>query len=189
MATIDKRCDIGQGFNFDKDRQAPVGFITDMKVGETQFDSKITVKDPTAPTTDMPVVAVLRYFSWEEGGVSKDLAFSGFVDTKTMQKILLLIQSDMSKIEVLFKFKVYSFDPIKQQYFLCVHSNDVEMKGWIQKEGTSLCITVEDTENDQIASPKNFPFSVSITPQPSKQVIHIATSVDGKKPKDWGLKN
>lgn len=188
MPSFSKTCNVMQGFNFDKDKQMTVGFITSMKIGDTQLEAKITVKDPTAPTTDLPVVAVLSGTSWDIGP-STSISFGGQIDTKNKQKVALLTIKDLSKIEVLFKFKVYEFDPVANVYYLCMHCNDTEMKGLVEKTNDVLYLSVSDEASDQVKSPQNYSFSISITPKAEAQQVHLATSNTDKVATAWGIKN
>lgn len=188
MPSFAKSCDIKQGFDYQKDKQTTVGFITSIKIGDVVLDPKITVKDPTAPTTDLPVVAVLNGAHWDIGPTDS-VYLSGQIDTKNKQKVALLTIKDLTKIEVLFKFKVYEYDPVAKAYFLAMHTNDVELKGLVEKQGHDLNLSVSDDESSAVQSPKNFAFAIGIKPQPSAQEIHLATSNTDKVAKNWGIKN
>ena len=188
MPTFSMICDVKQGFNFEKDKQEVVGFITSLKIGDIQLEAKLTVKDPTAPTTDMAVVSVLSASSWDIGATDA-LIFNGQVDTKNKQKISLLTIKDLSKIDVLVKFKVYDYDPVAGVYFLCMHSNDVELKGIVEKTDSELYLNISGGPSDAVKSPKNYAFAISISPKAEAQQIHLATSNEDKVAKDWGIKN
>jgi hypothetical protein len=188
MPTFAKNCDIVQGFDFKKDKQTTVGFITALKIGDSQLEAKITVKDPTAPTTDLAVVAVLTNAMWTIGP-TQPIYFSGQIDTKNKQKVDLLTIKDLSKIEVTYKFKVYSYDPVAKVYYLSMHSNDVELKGLVEKQGEALSLAADEEESTEVQSPKNFGFQIGITPAPTAQEIHLATSNTDKVASAWGIKN
>lgn len=188
MPTFSMICDVKQGFNFEKDKQGVVGFITSLKIGDVQLDAKITVKDPTAPTTDLAVVSVLSAASWDIGATDA-LVLNGQIDTKNKQKVALLTIKDLSKIDVLVKFKVYDYDDVAGVYYLCMHSNDVELKGTVEKTDSELYLNISSGPSDAVKSPKNYAFAISITPKAEAQQIHLATSNADKVAKDWGIKN
>ena len=43
---IDLNHDMTQGFNFRKDKMVQIGFITQLKIGDTDLTADITCKDP-----------------------------------------------------------------------------------------------------------------------------------------------
>ena len=49
MATIQKNLNVRQGYNFKKDIQSTVGFITALKIGDKEVKADQTVKDPQIP--------------------------------------------------------------------------------------------------------------------------------------------
>ena len=83
MPTFRKNCDVRQGYNYKKDVQTPVGYLTSFKVGDITLKADQTVKDPLAPETDFPVVAVCSGAMWELG-VTDALYFSGQVSLPSL---------------------------------------------------------------------------------------------------------
>lgn len=187
MPTFQKNCDIYQGYNFKKDVQTPVGFITSLKVGDITLTADQTCKDPMAPETDLAVVAVLSGSLWELG-VTDALYFSGQLSVYNKQQVLQMIYKDLSKVDVTCKFVVYEYDPIEKKYFKCeLPTDDAELNGLLEKNGEDLNLNVADDASREVQSPENYAFQIGIKPQPSAQTITIATSFTDKVVKSWGM--
>jgi hypothetical protein len=188
MAEFHKACDVYQGYNFKKDRQTPVGFITSLKIGDVTLKVDQTCKDPTAPETDLAVVAVLSGAMWELG-VTDALYFSGQISVANKQSVLALIYKDLTKVDVECDFDVYDYDPLEKKYFKCMMpSDDAAVKGILEKNGGDLNVSVADDPSTDVQSPENYSFQIGIKPQPSAQQVTIATSFTEKVVKSWGLK-
>ena len=188
MATFQKNCDIYQGYNFKKDVQTPVGFITEIKVGDITLKADQTCKDPMAPDDPLPVVAVLSGVLWELG-VTDALYFSGQLSVFNKQQVKQLLYKDLSKVDVICKFVIYEYDPLQKKYYKCLlPTDDKALNGLLEKSGDDLNITVADDASTEVQSPQNFSFQTGIKPQPEDQTITVATSFSDKIVKSWGLK-
>lgn len=188
MPVFDKHCDIKQGYDFQKDIQTPVGYITSLKVGDTELKADQTVKDPLSPDTDFAVVAVLSGANWKLG-VTDGLYFGGQVSVYNKQQIMQLVYKSLSKVDVTFKVAVYEYDPIEKKYFKCLlGTDDAELKGLLDKDGKDLDLFVAEDASPVVLSPQNYAFHVGIVPQPSAQVVTVATSFSDKVVKPWGMK-
>ncbi|GAB4556931.1 MAG: hypothetical protein Tsb0020_00600 [Haliangiales bacterium] len=188
MPEFSKACDIYQGYNYKKDKQTTVGYITSLKVGDTELTADQTCKDPTAPETDLTVVAVLSGVMWELG-VTDAVYFSGQISVKNKQSLLALVYKDMTKIDIQFKFDVYEYDPVEKKYFKCMlPTDDATLKGLLEKNGSELNLSVSDDASMEVQSPENYSMSIGIKPQPEAQQVTIATSFSNKVVKSWGLK-
>jgi len=166
MPTFQKSCDIYQGYNFKKDVQTPVGFITALKIGDTELSADQTCKDPMSPEDDLKVVAVLSGSLWELG-VTDALYFSGQLSVGNKQKVQMLTYKDLTKVDTTCTFTVYDYDPVQKAYFKCKLPTD--------------------DASTEVQSPENYAFQIGIKPQPSAQQITIATSFTDKVVKAWGL--
>lgn len=186
MPNITKACSLYQGFNFKKDQQHTVGFIVSMKIGDTTLTADIAVKDPLNPTTDLKVVAVLNDASWDVGPTDA-IYYSGQISTANRQNVAMLVMSDLTKIEVLFKFAVYEYDPLQKKYFKCFDKDDAELKGLVEKSGNNLSLAVAEAASAEVQSPENYSMQVGIKPQPTAQTIHIATGEGKNVVKAWGI--
>ena len=188
MPTFQKSCDVNQGYNFKKDIQTSVGYLTSLKVGDVTLKADQTVKDPLAPETDFPVVAVLSGAMWELG-VTDTLYYTGQISVYNKQQTQLLTYKDLTKVEVLIKVAVYSYDPIEKKYFKCMlGTDDAELNGLLEKNGADLNLSVADEASSEVQSPENYAFQIGVKPQPSAQVVTVATSFSDKVVKSWGMK-
>lgn len=187
MPEFRRPLDVYQGYNYKKDKQTPVGFITKLKIGDTDLIADQTCKDPTNPTTDLKVVAVLSDVLWQLG-VTDAVYLSGQVSTANRQSIALMVYETLVNIDVTFQFTVYDYDPIAKKYFLSFHSNSTDMKGLLEKRGDELNLSVADDASTEVQSPANFAFIVGIKPQPVAQGLHLATGDQKNVVKSWGLK-
>ena len=101
----------------------------------------------------------------------------------------LLVYKDLSKVDVVFKFAVYSYDPIEKKYFKCMlGTEDAELNGLLEKNGADLNLSVADEASGEVQSPENYAFQIGVKPQPSAQVVTVATSFSDKVVKSWGMK-
>ena len=187
MPTFQKSCDVMQGYNFKKDVQTPIGYLTALKIGGATLKADQTVKDPTAPATDFPVVAVLSGSMWELG-VTDALYFTGQLSVFNKQQTQLLVYKDLSKVDVVFKFAVYAYDPVAKRYFKCLlATDDKDLNGIIEKNGEDLNLSIADDPSTEVQSPANYAFQIGIKPQPSAQVVTVATSFTDRVVKAWGI--
>lgn len=188
MATFSKSLDIYQGYNYKKDVQTAVGFITALKIGDLTLKADQTCKDPMAPETDLSVVTVLSGAMWELG-VTDAHYLTGQISVYNKQQVQLLVYKDLSKVDVEYKFSVYEYDPIEKKYFKCLLStDDATLKGILEKNGGDLNLSAADDASQEVQSPENYTFQIGIKPQPTAQTMTIATSFSDKVVKSWGLK-
>jgi hypothetical protein len=186
MPEFRRPLDVYQGYNYKKDKQTPVGFITKMTVAEQAVTADQTCKDPTNPTQDLKVVAVLSDVLWQTG-VTDAVYLSGQVSTANRQTLALLVYNTLVNINVVYQFSVYDYDPLAKKYFLAFHSNSQDMKGLLEKRGDELNLSVGDDPSTEVQSPENYPLSIGIKPQASAQALHIATGDQKNVVKSWGL--
>ena len=187
MAEFFKSCDIYQGYNYRKDKQTTVGFVTSLKIGDLTLTADQTCKDPTAPETDVKAVLVLSGSMWGLG-VTDAVYVSGQVSVGNKQKLMGLLYKDLTKVDVEFKFSVYEYDPVQKQYYKCMlPTDDAVLKGILEKNGSDLNLSVADDPSREVQSPENYAVQVGIKPQPSAQTMTVATSFSDKVVKAWGL--
>ena len=75
MPAFHKNLDVYQGYDFKKDRQTPVGFLTKLEVGDLTLPADQTCKAPTDPAVDLKAVAVLSGIGgWSGIGVAADMS-------------------------------------------------------------------------------------------------------------------
>jgi hypothetical protein len=186
MPEFRKAIDVYQGYNFKKDKQSPVGFITKLSLGATALAADQTCKLPTNPDTDVKVVSVLSGVLWETG-VTDAVYFSGQVSAVNRQTVAQLVYQTMTDITGTFQFSVFDYDPVAKKYFLCFHSNNVDMKGLLEKRGDELNLSVADDASSEVQSPENYAFNIGIKPQPSTQALQMAVGDQKNFAKIWGL--
>lgn len=186
MAQFARALDTYQGYNYKKDKQSSVGFITELKIGDTTLTADQTCKDPTSPETDLKAVAVLNHFLWNTG-TTDALYFSGQISTANKQNVAMLVLKDLVKVEVTYKYKVYDYDPAAKAYFLACDSQDSQLKGMLEKNGSELNLAVADDPSAEVQIPENYTFQIGIKPQPEAQSIHIATAQGKNVVKAWGV--
>jgi hypothetical protein len=187
MPTFSRSLDIYQGYNYKKDKQTPVGFIIKLKIGDTELKADQACKDPTNPTSDLKVVAVLSNILWETG-VTDAVYFAGQISVDNRQEAAQLVINNLVNVDSVFQFSVYDYDPKEKKYYLAFHSNNADMKGLLEKRGEDLNIAVADDASTEVSSPLNYAFQVGIKPQPEAQALHLATGSGKNFAKSWGLK-
>ena len=186
MAQFRRILDVYQGYNYKKDKQTAVGFITKLKIGDTEIKADQTCKDPTSPETNLKVIAVLTDVLWETG-VTDAVYFSGQVSTANKQAIALMVIKSLVNIDTLFQFAVYEYDPLAKKYFLSFHSNSTDMKGLLEKKGDDINVAVANDASSEVQSPKNYSADLGIKPKTEAQALHIATGDQKNVVKSWGL--
>jgi hypothetical protein len=186
MAEFSKSCDIFQGYNYKKDVQTPVGYITKIKIGDVELKADQTVKDPMSPQDDLKVVAVLSASMWGLGPTDA-LYLSGQVSVGSKQNCVELVYRSLTKVEVVFQFAVYDYDPIAKKYFKCLQCNDTDLKGILEKNGTELNLGVADEKSTEVQSPENYSFYIGIKAQPEAQSLTVAAGDQKNVVKSWGI--
>lgn len=186
MPEFRKVLDVYQGYNFKKDKQTPVGFLTKMKIGTTELKADQTCKDPTIATSDLKVVAVCSDVLWELG-VTDALYFTNQVSVYNRQALAALVINELTNIEVTFQFTVYDYDPVAKVYFKTFHSNDTDMKGLLEKKGEDVNLTISDQPSTEVPSPENYTMNIGIKPLPSAQSLTVCASSRTNVVKSWGL--
>jgi hypothetical protein len=185
--------DIGQGFNFQKDAQFPVGYIYSLKIGagsgETATPSNLNIELPDG-TGKKAVFAVLSSMTWA-GGHGDPIIFEGCISAQNKAVIELLRHKKLSSTQLKIQFIIFDYDPVQFKYFNACSaappdSNPV-LDGLIQKDGNNLNISVEAKEDTVVVSPKNFKFKIGIMPAPNEQGIFFATAIDHNVVKAWGI--
>jgi hypothetical protein len=188
MPQFSRALDVYQGFNFKKDKQSAVGYIVSITIGgEALTADQETIKDPENPEQVLSekVVAVLNHYLWETG-VTDGMYFAGQLSTANKQKLAEMLYKKMSNIEVVFKYVVYEYDPLKKKYF---KSNfvDAALKGLLEKSGDELNLAVADNASTEVQSPKNYTFQIGVKPQTLEQAVNLATADQKNISKQWGV--
>lgn len=188
MPQFARALDVYQGFNFKKDKQTPVGYITKLTVGGQAFTADMeTVKNPEEPDKALSdkVVAVLNHVLWQTG-VTDAFYFSGQVSVGNKQSLSAQLLGKMVDMTVEFKFIIFEYDPLQKKYFKSM-TVDKDLKGLLEKNGDEMNLAVADDESREVQSPKNFTLQIGIKPQNIEQSVNIATASGKNIVKQWGV--
>lgn len=185
MPAVNKKCDVSQGYNFNRDSQSAVGHLLKLKIAEKQFEADQKVKSPI-DEADIQVVAVLDSWYWE-GGAADPFSMSGMFSEENKAELGTLLHTDLRNTEVLISFTVYEYYGKTKKYYKSVHTNDTDMKTLIEKSGSGdLAIFIAD-QTTKISGLELYHFSISVAPQREEQDLHIATTDTAKLVKKWGI--
>lgn len=189
MPQFARSLDIYQGFNFKKDKQVPVGFVTKLTLGgELVLEAdQISIKDPTQPGVNLQekVVGVLSHYLWDTG-TTDAIYLSMQVSVGNKTKLAAKLLTDWTSMDVTFAYVVYEYDPVKKKYFKS-NWTEPELKGILEKNGDNLNLTVADDPSTEVQSPKNFTLQIGIKPQTEEQTVHMATGEGFNLTKLWGV--
>ncbi len=187
MASSYFSCDISQGFNFQKDVQPRVGHLTELKIGDTDYKKDLTVTDPTKVDGDkLKVVGVISGINWE-GGHASPIVVNCRLSTGNKESSMLLQHKSLSKTGVKYAFVIYDYDPTKEEYYPCFHTNSTALEGLVDKRGDDLDLDINMDQALDIASPRNYEFYLGVMPNEKEQEAHFAVNVDAKFVKKWGI--
>jgi hypothetical protein len=187
MADVSYSCDVSQGFNFQKDRQTPVGHINKLKVAGKELAADMAVTDPENVTGDkVKVVGVVSNIYWG-GGYADSMEFGCQVSNPNKKTLVVLSQMEMANTMVEFVFTIYDYDPDEKKYYKCFHSDGAVLKGLVQKSGGELNIRIDPDQSQEVMSPKNFTMRLGVMPEDLEQDTHMAISVSDKLVKRWGV--
>ncbi len=188
MPQFARSLDVYQGFNFKKDKQTPVGYITSLKMGGiTLAADQVTIKDPEQPdkTIADKVVGVLNHYMWETG-TTDAMYMSAQISTENKQTLAAALLGSWSNIEVEIKYVVYEYDPKLKKYYKS-NSVDAVLKGLLEKNGDELNLSVADDPSTEVLSPKNFTLQMGVKPQSLEQTVNLATASGKNLVKQWGI--
>ncbi|HEX8540041.1 MAG TPA: hypothetical protein VF664_21455 [Cystobacter sp.] len=188
MPQFARSLDVYQGFNFKKDKQTPVGFITSLKLGGVVLAAdQTTIKDPEQPDKVMAdkVVGVLNHYMWETG-ITDAKYMSAQISTENKQTLSAALLGSWSNIEVEISYVIYEYDPKLKKYYKS-NSVDKALKGLLEKNGDELNLSVADDPSTEVQSPKNFTLQMGIKPQTLEQTVNLATASGKNLVKQWGV--
>jgi hypothetical protein len=188
MPQFARSLDIYQGFNFKKDKQTSVGFVTKLELGDVHLNpDQTSIKDPEQPGQNVGanVVGVLNHYLWETG-TTDSMYLSMQVSVKNKTDLSAKLLTDWTNMEVTFAYVVYEYDPVEKKYFKS-NWTEPELKGILEKNGNDLNLSLADEPSSEVQSPKNFTLQVGIKPQTTEQTVHMATGVNKNVSKIWGV--
>jgi len=187
MADFNKDNDVKQGFDYSKDTQTSVGFITAIKVNGTDLAADIKAKDPEDSDSDYAVVGITSSVFWSTE-VTGEINFAAQVSVKNKETIQTAVYNSLTNTSIEFKFAVYDYDSTANKYYKCFHDGDETLLGSISKGANGdLNISIDDDEGYIVQQPKNFAFNITIVPDPKAQVLHMQFSDTAKITKQWGI--
>jgi hypothetical protein len=183
--------DVYQGFNPKKDKQAPVGYITSLKIGGVSFKADVTGTDLTT-WKPFQAVGVMNHYSWHIGATDA-IYISGQVSTASKTLLSTMLMQDLKDMTVEFGYVIYEHDPLAKKYFIANSSQQSTslfvLNGILEKNGQELNLAVADDSSPVVQSPKNFTFQIGIKPAAgAQQSIPIATANGRIVVKPWGVK-
>ncbi|MCH2205680.1 MAG: hypothetical protein MK132_07405 [Lentisphaerales bacterium] len=185
---IDIMTNVGQGFNFSKDKQDPVAFVTALKINGADVAADISVATPDDPDKDMKVVGVCSSVFWTTE-VTGEIRFVANVSTKSKNTFKELLLNTLKDSSIELAFEVYEYDTTAspQKYFKSFHTNDASVKASIKKNGGNLDIHIADEAGYEVQQPQNFALTLGVVPEPMAQDLHMAVSDTAKFVKQWGI--
>ncbi|MBL8632686.1 MAG: hypothetical protein JNM40_05630 [Myxococcales bacterium] len=207
MAEYNRAMNVKQGFDFKKDQQATIGFLTSLKIGMETFTPDFTVNSPMAAVTGtgltanatatigaLTVVGVLANVTWALGDTDP-LIFEAQVSIASKQAISALVYASMIDVDCEVGFVVYEYDPLSKKYY-AAFSNSAQaatdaaagrsVRGQIQKDGEALGLEIDAEAGTDVESPKNYKLTLKVVPKPEVQSLLFATSATRKVTKNWG---
>ncbi|MHC4391176.1 MAG: hypothetical protein ACYS22_07645 [Planctomycetota bacterium] len=185
MATITKECSIEQGYNLEKDNQETIGHLTYLSIGGTPFTADQSVKVPGTADTTEKVVSIMSTIEWE-GGYARPIVMSGQLSTANKQTMSGFVHGTLSNTEVQFKFAIYEYDPSAKVWFKTLFAEE-NLVGLVAKEGSELKVVIEDKPSEDVISPQNYKFDLTVMPKELEQSVHFATKSGAPVVLKWGV--
>lgn len=210
MPSYERTLDLVQGYNFKKDVQLPIGFITYLSIGTGQIvPADQTISTPitniATPATvtaaagvagSLKVVSVLKRIKWDLGDIDP-IEFEGTLSVTGKQFVMSLLYATMIDIDVSVSFVVYEYDPVARVYFVAfsntvITTGDVPatasagIRGLVRKESGALKLEVSPTPAAEVQSPENYDFKLTVSPQPLNQQLFLAAANTRRVTKYWG---
>ena len=186
MNPVDLGCDLVQGFNFRKDKQVQIGFVTELKIGDVDLTADIACKDPENNQSDKKVVGIASFVGWT-ASPTDPVNINIQVSETAKNKLDTLTKKNMSNVEIDMKFDCYHYDPSEKKYYKNFHTNDATVKGLIFGQGDDLAVRIQLDPNHVVQEPRNYTLSLGVKPQPKSQELHYASSVSDKLVMQWGV--
>jgi hypothetical protein len=177
--------DVYQGFNFNKQKQVPFGYISSLKIGNTTLDADLPGLDPISARS-FAAVGVVTHLLWELG-VQDAISFSMQVSVRNSQSLKILMYSAIADLSTSVSFVTFSYDPVAKQFYKSFYSSAV-LSCTLAKSGTDLALSIADDPSQEVRSPLNFTTQITLAPKKvAPQTIGIATSAKNAISKPWGL--
>lgn len=188
---IKLRCDIWNGFNFQKDKKSPIGHLTALTISKKKLNNDLTVQDPTKidakPSEE--VVGIIGAMRWD-GGFADPIVFTCQISKTSREILAMLMHTELSNTEVEFAFNLYEFDSdtTSPKYYRSFHTDNKPIKGIIEKYDGTLEFEIDFESSQEVPSPRNYELYLSVMPNDTEaQQLHLAVSDTAKYVKVWGI--
>jgi len=163
-----------QGFNFEPDRQWPMGCLVSLQIGSTVLAADIRTKLPTNPAQPMNCVAVLSHFNWDQAAKSPIL-IQGEVSTTNRSLLAPLAATGQ---DVTFTFVTFAYSKAHApSYYTATFlsggtspSEPAPVKGKLQY----LTVAKANNPNWEVPTPKNYHIEFWALPAASQQAIRMS---------------
>lgn len=180
-------CSVFQGFNFKPDDQSTLGYIHNLKIGDTVLGTDFKTTNPLEYSGNLfSLCGVLSNVLWS-GGYAQPIFLDAQISTNNKNKVDSIIKRLSEQTAVSFEFAVYDYDPADKKYYACFHSGGQRLQGNIFKSGGDPAITMSQNRGYEVSSPENYTFSIGVEPVVGEQNLYMATSVKNKVMLRWGL--
>ena len=188
MAAITLNTDIKQGFDFSKDKQVPIGFLTAIKIGNLELAADFPLYNPVEDAEEN-VVGVVSYASWSTDK-TEPIRVSAQVslDNKKSLKEALLGSLPNGDVELQFKALEYDSSPDQKKYYTSFSSGDTPVNGSLLRNGANLDISIADNPSPEVQQPSNFRLEFAVVPDQADQDLHVSVGVGANMVKQWGVK-
>ncbi len=111
MASLEKTCDVGEGFNPRPDVHATVGHLQSLTIGDTVIAADLRVPRPGSPTP-VAVTGVLSAVTWADMAPTTPIELVADVSAANRQMIAAATLAGSAKALVRVAFVVYEYDRV-----------------------------------------------------------------------------
>ena len=188
MAEISIAGNMKQGFDFSKDKQVTIGFLTAFKVGELELEADFPLYDPTEDA-EATVVGVINHASWSTNKTD-GIEISAQVSLKNKKSLKEALLGSLKNGDVECEFRMLEYDssPDQKKYYVSFSTGDAAVNGSLERSGANLNISVSDTPDPTVQQPENYTLTFRVVPDQQDQDLHMAVGVGANFVKQWGVK-
>ena len=187
MAAIALNTDIKQGFDFSKDKQVPIGFLTAIKIGNLELADDFPLYNPVEDAEER-VVGVISHAHWSTDKTSPiDISAQVSLENKKLLKEALLGSLPNGDVEFEFKMLEYDSSPDQKKYYTSFSTGDAAVNCSLMRNGANLNIQIADVPSPEVQQPSNFRLDFAVVPDQVDQDLHVAVGVGANMAKQWGV--
>jgi hypothetical protein len=188
MPVLTYHCDVKQGFDFRKDANATVGYLTALDIGGTALAvDQTTLHDPADPAHGLAAVAVLATLDWD-GGPTDPIRFTGQLSSENMQQLAARLRSAPASLAVTVEFTVFEYDFQTEKMFRACHTGGVALHAEVDRKNGDVALHLSDTPAANPHTPRTFQFELAIVPADAGQAVHVASGETLRSIMPWGAK-